>query len=134
MLCENPLKDFGVVDEGQRLSHTFVIKNVSAETIQVDRVNPSCGCIITSQREFTLAPNESTNIAVDFDPFGFGGMKMSKTIAVCVKNDKYPPLILMVNAQIKGIPYEKRILITPKDKTIENDPNKKHTLLLQVTS
>lgn len=132
LLCDRPLKDFGTVEEGQRLSHTFVIKNVSSETIQVDRIVSSCGCIVTSKKEFTLSPNESTDIVVDFNSFGSGGMRIHKTVAVCIKDDKFPPLVLTVQAQIKGIPPEKRILITPNEKTIDDDPNKKHTLLLQV--
>jgi hypothetical protein len=132
LLCDSPLKDFGIIEEGQKLSHTFIVKNVSSEPVEVDRIVSTCGCIVTSRKNFILSPNESTDIAIDFNSFGSGGMKLYKTIAVRIKDDKIPPLVLTVQAQIKGIPPEKRVIITPKEKTIENNTAKKSVLFLQL--
>jgi hypothetical protein len=134
MVCDSPVKDFGVIEEGNTVSHTFAIKNISAETIYVDKVISSCGCIVTSKKDFSLEPAQSTDIAVEFNSRGSGGMKLWKTVAICVKDGNYPPLVLTVKANVKGIPPEKRIVIMPNEKTLDGDPDKKTILKLQVPS
>jgi len=134
LLCENPLKDFGVIDEGQKISHTFVVKNISTKAIYVDRVIPSCGCMITSKNKFKLEPNESTDIKVEFDSKGLGGLTILKTISICISGDRYSPLILTIKADVEGIPPERRIVVIPREKTINGDSKKRCTLNLRVPS
>jgi hypothetical protein len=134
LTCENPVKDFGTIEEGGKFSHTFIIKNISAEIVEVNKTISSCGCVVTSKKEFKLKPNESTDIGVEFDSSGVGGMKIWKTIAVCPKDDKDKPLVLTVKADVKGIPPEKSITIEPRQKTMDGSPDKKYTLRLQVPS
>ena len=132
LLCENPLKDFGVIDEGQKISHTFVVKNISAKAISVDRVIPSCGCMITSKNEFKLEPNESTDIKVEVNSSGFGGLTVLKTVSVCISGDEYTPLVLTIKAGVKGLPPEKKIIVKPNEKIITGDSRKRYVLSLQV--
>jgi hypothetical protein len=130
--CMEPAKDFGMVDEGQKLTHTFIVGNASREVVEVDRVASSCGCVVTARQKFRLGPDEGEEVAISLDTMGYGGTKVEKTISVHEKGDAHPPLVLTVKAQVKGIPPEKRVIFTPKDKAIDGDPNKRHTLYLQV--
>lgn len=131
LVCEEPLKDFGAIEEGRKLSHAFIVKNISTEVLDVNEVVPSCGCIITSMKEFKLKPNESMEIKIEFDSSGAGGMKIYKTISVCPKNYK-APLILTVEADVKAIPPEKRITISPTQKILEGNSIVKDVFCLQV--
>ncbi|MBU1260272.1 MAG: DUF1573 domain-containing protein [Pseudomonadota bacterium] len=132
LLCENPLKDFGVIDEGQKISHIFAVKNISTKAISIDRVIPSCGCMITSKNEFKLEPNESTDIKVEVNSSGFGGLTILKTVSVCISGDEYAPLVLTIKAEVEGIPPERRIVVIPREKTIIGDSRKRYVLSLQV--
>lgn len=134
IVCDEPIKDFGIIEENKKVSHTFVIKNISNDVIEVDKVASSCGCIITSKKEFKLDPNQSTDINVEFNSTGTGGMKIWKTIAVCPKDDKNKQLILTVKADVKGIPPEKRITLAPTQATLDGGPDKKYTFRLQIPS
>jgi hypothetical protein len=134
LLCEDPLKDFGVIEEGQKISYVFVIKNISDEMVDVDRIIPSCGCMVTSKNEFRLEPNESTDIKVEFDSKGLGGLTILKTVSICISGDRYSPLILTIKADVEGIPPERRIVVIPHEKTINGDSKKRYTLNLRVPS
>jgi hypothetical protein len=128
-----PIKDLGIIEEGNTVSHTFIIKNSSEKTIYVDKVISSCGCLVASKKEFTLNPGQSTDIKVEFNSFGAGGTEISKTVEIHAKDSNFP-LILTLKANVKGIPPEKRIVITPVEKTLDGEPNRKYVLRLQVPS
>lgn len=134
LFCESPVKDFGIIEESERFSHTFIIKNVSEKIVEVDKTISSCGCIVTTKKEFVLGPQESTDINIEFNSHGVGGLKIIKTISVCPKDDNDSPLILTIKADVKGIPPEKRIIIEPHQKTIEGEPDKKYSLRMQIPS
>jgi hypothetical protein len=90
--------------------------------------------LVTSKKEFTLEPDQSTDIKVEFNSFGAGGTEMSKTVEIYAKDSNYSPLLLTLKANVKGIPPEKRIVLMPVEKTLDGEPNKKYTIRLQVPS
>jgi hypothetical protein len=134
LMCDLPIKDLGIIEEGNTVSHTFIIKNTSEKTIYADKVVSSCGCIVTSKKDFALDPNQSTDIKIEYNSFGAGGTEISKTVEIYAKDSNYSPLILTLKANIKGIPPEKRIVITPAGITLNGEQNRKHSLILQVPS
>jgi cytochrome c biogenesis protein CcdA len=65
--------DFGEVKEGEVLKHDFLFKNSSANTLNIQDVNTSCGCTVSKIRKKILLPGEATSIEVQFDTKGYSG-------------------------------------------------------------
>lgn len=86
-----PKYDFGELIEGQRVSHEFVVKNDGDETLEIRKINASCGCTAAHPEKDRLAPGESTKIKVNFDSSNRQG-KQVKYVYV-MTNDKSNPQI-----------------------------------------
>lgn len=65
--------DSGQVKQGEVLKHTFVLKNKSLKTINIEQVNTSCGCTTSEVKKTNLKPQESTEIEVKFDTKNYSG-------------------------------------------------------------
>jgi len=78
LFSEEPVKDFGVATEGDKVSQTFIVKNPSNKALTVDRIITTCGCITPRKKGFTLKPDESIDIPVEFNTAGYGGQNSRK--------------------------------------------------------
>jgi hypothetical protein len=67
--------DFGQVSEGELIEHTFELTNDSPDTLLIERVHTSCGCIASEVKEKDILPGESVNIQVKFNTRGYSGIK-----------------------------------------------------------
>jgi hypothetical protein len=65
--------DLGQVKEGQVASHVFVVKNDSAQVLQIKSVLPSCGCMTAKIDQEALGSGESANLDVSFNSHGYSG-------------------------------------------------------------
>ncbi len=65
--------DFGKVNEGELLEHDFVLRNESADLLEITNIHTSCGCISAQAQKKSLLPNGSTLIRVALDTKGYGG-------------------------------------------------------------
>jgi hypothetical protein len=65
--------DFGQVEQGKILQHTFILKNESDKTLNIKDINTSCGCTVSKVEKKTLSPGESTSIDVRFNSKGYSG-------------------------------------------------------------
>ncbi len=81
LVCENPDWDFPKTIEGEKLTHDFVVKNVSNTQVMIKRVRATCGCTAATAGKNVLEPGEETNINVKFDTTGRPG-KQTKYIYV----------------------------------------------------
>jgi len=54
---DEPVFDFGTVDRGARVDHTFRVPNRGGATLRIDHVKSSCGCTVAvlSEREVRRA-------------------------------------------------------------------------------
>ncbi len=60
--------DFGYVPKTGRVSHTYLIKNIGQDTLIIVKVRTTCGCTTTPLSKQRVAPNETTEMKVIFDP------------------------------------------------------------------
>jgi len=60
--------DFGYVPKTGIVSHTYSVKNIGADTLIIVKVRTSCGCTTTPLTQQKLAPNQTTEMKVFFDP------------------------------------------------------------------
>jgi len=65
--------DFGQVEQGKILQHTFILKNESGKVLNIKGTNTSCGCTVSKLSKKILSPGESTTIDVRFNSKGYFG-------------------------------------------------------------
>jgi hypothetical protein len=80
---------FGFIDEGDKVSHTFLIENTGDANLIIEDVVTSCGCTVPKLGSKNIRPGKSTNLTVVFDSEGKFG-KQNKTIEVYTNALKYP--------------------------------------------
>lgn len=83
--------DFGNVDEGARVTHTFKIKNTGTGILQLQSAYASCGCTLAKLGKKTLLSGDTTDLNITVDTT----MKhdaVTKTVHVS-SNDPVRPII-----------------------------------------
>jgi hypothetical protein len=66
LLCQEPVWDFGLIDsiKNSRLSHEFTLVNESKETVTIQKINSTCGCMVAEGYDKELFPGKSTKVKV----------------------------------------------------------------------
>ncbi len=79
---EQPEYDFGKVESGKLVKHTFKFTNTGNAPLLLQNVTASCGCTVPNEwPKEPIAPGESGEIAVEFDSKGRIGAQ-NKTVTV----------------------------------------------------
>jgi archaellum component FlaF (FlaF/FlaG flagellin family) len=92
--------DFGNIKATESVSYDFVVKNIGKKELLIRKVKASCGCTATNPDKTNLAPGESTNIKVTFNPAGKSGQQQ-KSVTV-VTNDPFQSSVnLMIKSNIQ---------------------------------
>ena len=73
--------DFGDINQGEVVTHSFVIANNGGDLLKILDVKAACGCTAAKPDKSELKPGESTNIAVSFNSKGRKGPQ-NKTVTV----------------------------------------------------
>lgn len=73
--------DFGVVIQGERVSHAYVFKNIGKSNLIISSVTASCGCTISRYETKPIAPGEEGKIEIVFDSSGRNGIQ-NKSVTV----------------------------------------------------
>jgi hypothetical protein len=74
--------DFGVISQGEKITHTYRFKNTGKSDLVIVRVEGSCGCtIMKGWPKHPVKPGEKGKIDVIFDSVGKRGVQ-NKTISV----------------------------------------------------
>lgn len=74
-------RDFGRINEGEKLEVTFHYKNTGSAPLVIYMVKPSCGCTLAETPGKPLAPGETGEIKALFNSEGKPGMQ-HKTMSV----------------------------------------------------
>jgi len=86
--------NFGMVKEGKVLKHRFTLKNDTGKTLQIQDVNTSCGCTVSSVKKKKLAADEETTIDVTFKTKGYYGP--TKQFIYIHTDDNYKPVVTFI--------------------------------------
>ena len=70
--------DFGLVDEGEKVSHTYNFKNDGNEPLILSNAKGSCGCTVPKWPKEPIAPGESGVITVEFNSKNKKGKRNQK--------------------------------------------------------
>jgi len=80
--------DFGAVDEGEVVSHTYTFTNSGDETLVLSNAKGSCGCTVPNWPREPIAPGQSGEITVTFNSKGKKGKRNQK---VTITANTNPP-------------------------------------------
>ncbi len=78
--------DYGVIEQGEKVSHVFTFKNTGNEPLVLSNVKPSCGCTTPKWTKEPIAPGDDGEIHVEFDSKGKSG-KQTKTVTVTANTE-----------------------------------------------
>lgn len=93
--------DFGVVEEGGVLTHSFVFTNTGTEPLEIVDIRTSCGCTAAHPDKKIYQPGEKGVIKAEFDTKGRVG-RNSRTITVINNDVNNAYFILSIYAEVKG--------------------------------
>lgn len=91
--------DFGDINQGDIVTHTFVISNSGGDILKISNVKASCGCTAAKPEKDELKPGESTNISVTFNSKGRKGPQ-SKTVTVTTNDIEKPNTTLTIKCNV----------------------------------
>ncbi|MEM9556939.1 MAG: DUF1573 domain-containing protein [Acidobacteriota bacterium] len=94
-----PVIDFEIVPRGEKLIHTFEIRNEGDQPLEITSVRPACGCTI-ADFDKVIAPGKIGKIKATVDTSDFFG-PIAKAIAVFTNDSDNPKLALTVKANVK---------------------------------
>ena len=81
LVVREPVFDFGTVERGATVEHTFVLRNAGDATLRIDNVKSSCGCTVAVVSERDVPPGGEGRITVTLDTARMVGTK-AKTVTV----------------------------------------------------
>lgn len=91
--------DFGTVESGPVVTHTFKLKNLGPNTIDITSVTGACGCTAVLASTSTLAPGEEGGVEVALDTYKLAGPQ-SKTVTVRSNDVVRPELVLTMHGTV----------------------------------
>lgn len=112
LTCDQPVKDLGSVQRGDRVVHTFHLRNAGTATVHLKEVIPSCSCTTAPLTRKDLAPGERLELQATFDSRTFQG-PVQKSLVVTSDDPEQPVLQLelkaVVRPRILGLPEVLRL-------------------------
>jgi len=105
--------DFGTINEGDIVEHTFKFKNTGDEDLTIQTATGSCGCTVPEYPKDPIAPGEEGEIQVKFNSKGKPNLQ-NKTVTITA------------NTWPKQTKLKIKATVTPKpqDATSDNGPVK----------
>jgi hypothetical protein len=70
---EKEVYDFGIVEEGVNVNHTYVFKNTGTEPVTIRYVQPSCVCTRVLEWDHMVAPGKKGKISITLDTPRYNG-------------------------------------------------------------
>lgn len=90
--------DFGTIDEGDKVAHTFKFKNTGSEPLIINSAKGSCGCTVPEWPKEPVAPGGEGEIKVEFNSKGKKNAQ-TKTVTINANTDPNPTR-LTIKAQV----------------------------------
>ncbi|NNE29548.1 MAG: DUF1573 domain-containing protein [Saprospiraceae bacterium] len=92
--------DYGVVEQGEKVTHLYKFKNTGDEPLIISNAKGSCGCTVPQWPKDPVMPGESGEIKVQFDSKGKKG-KQSKRVTITANTDP-PQTFLTIKGEINA--------------------------------
>ena len=95
---ENPSYNFGDIEQGKIVEHSFNIKNNGNLPLIISNVITTCGCTAPEWPKEPIAPNNSTSIKIVFDSRGKAGIQ-NKVVTI-ISNAQIPQSRIKIKANV----------------------------------
>jgi len=80
---DQTLFDFGKVEAGELIKHTFFFTNTGNQILEVREVRPSCGCTTAGEWDKQVEPGKYGKIPIQYNSAGNGGAVHKSVTVVC---------------------------------------------------
>lgn len=95
---KEPTYNFGEVTESEEVEHAYPVKNTGKATLEIDRVQTSCGCTI-ARFDHAIPPGETGQVILKLNLKGYQG-KMSKTATILSNDPRNPRVTLKLEGTV----------------------------------
>ena len=99
--CSETTYKFGELSETVLLTHTFIVKNTGASTLNIKDVKPDCGCTI-ARFDRTIPPGGEGKVTLELDLKSFQGY-VKKSAKVLIDDPGNPPLFLYLEGTVRPL-------------------------------
>jgi hypothetical protein len=100
VIVQETIKDFGVVNRGDRVTHEFRLDNAGSGILEITEVRPSCGCTVADYDK-TIAPGTNGVVKATMDTSNLKG-GIAKAVRVYTNDPVNPELNLVMKANVKS--------------------------------
>lgn len=83
---DNGTFDFGTIQDGEVVSHTYKFTNTGSEPLIISDAKGSCGCTVPSKPTAPIAPGATGEITVQFNSKGKPGARDQKVTVTANTN------------------------------------------------
>ena len=94
-----PVFDFGKVEQGEQVSHTFHFTNQGGQELRIESVKTTCGCTAAVTSLDVIPPGQEGAISATFDTARYSGEK-TKSISVYSNDPAQPMTTLTLQGEI----------------------------------
>ncbi len=98
MVIPDPIVDFGDIQDYETRKATVRFSNNGDQTLEVFRVQPTCGCTTTALEKTLFAPGEGDQIELTFKPKGSG--QQTKVVRVLTNDVNNPSQEIKIKANV----------------------------------
>lgn len=95
-----PNFDFGKIEKGKTVEHTYEILNTGNNPLIISSVNPACGCTIPEYTHEPILPGKKGKITLNFNSANFEGA-IHKSAEVFANTEKAPITLTFTGNVIK---------------------------------
>lgn len=96
---EEPDYDFGEVEAGEEVEHTFVFENAGDSPLSVSKVVTRCGCTATASSDEEIPPGGTGGIQATLETRGFDGA-LKKDLIVETNDPERPVVRLTISGRV----------------------------------
>ncbi len=100
IICDKPDYDFGQAEAGTNVTHEYMISNGGDLTLEIKRVQPSCGCTVAQLSQQMLKPGDTAKITATLNLAGRNGHQ-DKHIIVESNDPQTPTMILNLHGDVR---------------------------------
>jgi len=96
-----PVKDYGTVPKGEKLTWAFTVKNTGTADLQIIAARPACGCTV-AEFDKVIKPGQTGKVTAQVDTTAFNG-PIAKAVTLETNDPVTPTATLTIHAAVK--PY-----------------------------
>lgn len=110
IMSPEPTFNFGELENDQKVTREFIVKNAGDETLEITEVKSTCGCTVAELAVKSLAPGQETTISVTFDLKGKQGPQHKRVTVISNDPDQPAYGLEMVGTALTTVMVEPSII------------------------